>query len=108
MHYGSSNFQNLINKFGLEDFDLKFNNNYGIGYNDKDNIYCIINADDVAFEKSYIKEFFFLKKNENGSFNLVNYNGYCHLYYNHSFGKKSKVIEEENEKYVINGIPIMN
>lgn len=101
---GNSNFQNLINKFGLENFEFKFNNNnhYGIGYNDKDDIYCIINADGVAFEKSYIKEFYFLKKNENGSFNLVNYNGYCHLYYDHSFGKKSKVVEEENERYVIN------
>lgn len=100
----NSNFQNLINKFGLENFDLKFNNmkNYGIGYNDKDDIYCVINADGVAFERSYIKEFFFLKKNENGMFDLVNHNGYCHLYYDHSFGKKSKVVEEENEKYVIN------
>lgn len=100
----NSNFQNLINKFGLENFDLKFNNmkNYGIGYNDKDDVYCVINADGVAFERSYIKEFFFLKKNENGMFDLVNHNGYCHLYYDHSFGKKSKVIEEENEKYVIN------
>lgn len=104
MPYGNSNFQNLINKFGLENFDLKFNNmkNYGIGYNDKDDVYCVINADGVAFERSYIKEFFFLKKNENGMFDLVNHNGYCHLYYDHSFGKKSKVIEEENEKYVIN------
>lgn len=100
----NSNFQNLINKFGLEDFNLKFNNmkNYEIGYNDKDDIYCVINADGVAFERSYIKEFFFLKKNENGMFDLANHNGYCHLYYDHSFGKKSKVIEEENEKYVIN------
>lgn len=104
MPYGNSNFQNLINKFGLEDFNLKFNNNnhYGVGYNDKDDVYCVINADDVAFEKSYIKEFYFLKKNENGGFDLTNYNGYCHLYYDHSFGKKSKVIKEENEKYVIN------
>lgn len=103
MFCGDSNFQNLINNFGLENFDFKVDNekHYGIGYSEKDDIYCIINTDDNIC-RAYIKEFYFLKKNENGSFNLVNYNDYCHLYYDHSFGKKSKVVEEENERYVIN------
>lgn len=100
MTYYNSNFQNLIDKLKLEDFEFKFDskNNFGIGYNEKDNVYCIVNADGI-FERS-IKEFFFLKKNENGSFDSVNYDGYCHVYYDYGFRKKSKIVEEKNEIYV--------
>lgn len=100
MAYNDSNFQNLIDKLRLEDFNFKFDNknNYGIGYNEKDDVYCVVNTDGI-FERS-LKEFFFLKKNENGSFDSINYNGYCHVYYDYSFRKKSKIVEEENETYV--------
>lgn len=100
MTYYNSDFQNLIDKLKLEDFDFKFDNknNYGIGYNEKDDIYCVVNANGI-FERS-IKEFFFLKKNENGSFDSVNYDGYCHVYYDYGFRKKSKIVKEENETYV--------
>ena len=44
MTYDDFNLQNLIDKLKLEDFDFEFDNknNYGVGYNKKDNIYCVV------------------------------------------------------------------
>lgn len=100
MTYDDFNLQNLIDKLKLEDFDFRFDNKngYGIGYNKKDDIYCVVNTDGI-FKRS-TKEFFFLKKNENGSFDSINYNGYCHVYYDYGFRKKSKIVNDENETYV--------
>lgn len=102
MFCGDSNFKNLIHDFGLENFDFKVDNekHYGIGYNEKDDIYCIINTDDNIC-RAYMKEFYFLKKNENGSFDAVNHKEYCYFYYNHSICKKTKIVKEENETYAI-------
>ena len=102
MTWGNSNFKNLINKFGLEKFDFKFNNsnNYRIGYSKKDDIYCIVNIDDTV-GGSFMKEFYFFKKNENGSFDSINYNDHCYFYYDRTYSKKSKIVKEENEVYAI-------
>ena len=104
MACGNSKFKNLLNKFGLEDFDFKFDdkNNCGIGYNKKDDVYCVFNTDGNTDKFwFYVKELYFFKKNENGSFDSVNYNGHCYFYYDRSYSEKSKIIKEENETYVI-------
>lgn len=103
MIYTRSTFQNILIEHGLEDFNFKFNDNksYKAAYGEKDGIYCIVNIND-NFERYSVNEFYFFKKNENGNFDSVNYNGYCYFSCANKFYKKLKVVKEEKEEYVVN------
>ena len=91
MIYNRSTFQNMLIEHGLGDFNFKFDDNesYKAAYGEKDGIYCIININD-NFERYSVNEFYFFKKNKNGNFDSVNYNGYCYFSYANKFYKKLK------------------
>lgn len=103
MTYNRPTFQNMLIEHGLGDFNFKFDDNesYKAAYGEKDGIYCIININD-NFERYSVNEFYFFKKNENGNFDSVNYNGYCYFSYANKFYKKLKVVKEGKEEYIIN------